>query len=177
MGKCDGCDDPTPVVNEESIECCELTPANCVITSEYQEYYKISVGKTLTFVINRIAKYAKALKLRVDALEGLYDYKLDAFTMDQAGVAAPTATYVKTGLGGTPVFAYVSPGKYTLTNTGVFTAGKTFIDIKEFNIGWGEKVKAYWVDVNTIAIESGSSTDYINDDVITAMQVEIKVYD
>jgi len=177
MGQCNGCDDPTPIINEESIECCELTPANCVVTSEHQDFFKIAKGKTLTYVINKIAKVVKAIQLRVDALEGIYDYKLDEFILNQASTNVPSAVFVKTGLGGSPVFARTGAGKYTLTNPGVFTAGKTFINIKEFNIDWGSKVKAYWVDVDTIAIESGSSTDYVDDDVITNMPIEIKVYD
>ena len=40
MGQCDGCGNPSiPTVNEDALECCELTPANCVVTSEYQEFF------------------------------------------------------------------------------------------------------------------------------------------
>lgn len=180
MGQCDGCSDPSkPQVNEDAIECCELIPSNCVVTSEYQNYFKIGKGKTLTYVIDTIAKYVKAISLRVDALEALHNYSTFTAIVTQAGTADPTAVVVDNKLSGTPtpVWARTGAGKYTLTMTGAFTAGKTIIELKDFNIGWGEKVKAYWVDANTIAIESGSSTDYIDDDVITSMPIEIKVYE
>jgi len=176
--ECNGCGDPSiPTVNNEAKECCELYPANCVVTSEYQSYFKIGVGKTLTYVINTIAKFVKKNQIRIDVLESLRDYKIVEGILDQEASDDPTGVFVKNETTVTPVLVRVNPGKYTLTMIGVFTAGKTFIDIKEFNIGWGEKVKAYWVDVNTIAIESGSSTDFIDDDVITSMPIEIKIYD
>lgn len=183
MGQCDGCGDVTiPTVNNDSKECCELTPANCVVTSEYQNFFKIGKGKTLTFVIDVIAKFVKALTLRVEALEAIHNYKTFTAVVNQSGATPsdiPTAIVVNNGLTGapTPVWARTSAGQYTLTMTGAFTANKTIIELKEFNIAWGEKVKAYWVDVNTIAIASGSTTDYIDDDVITDMPIEIKVYD
>lgn len=181
MGQCDGCGDPSiPTVNEDALECCELTPANCVVTSEYQEFFKIGKGKTLTYAINKIASVVKAIGVRVTNLEALHNYSTFTAILTQDGTAtAPSATVVNNGLTGTPTpaWGYTSAGKYTLTITGAFTANKTIIELKDFDIGWGEKVKAYWVDVNTIAIESGSSTDFIDDGVITNMPIEIKVYD
>lgn len=175
---CNGCGDPSkPTVNNEAKECCELYPANCVVTSEYQNFFKIGVGKTLTFVVNTIAKFVKSNKLRIDSLESLHDYSIVEGVLDQDTTNDPTGVFIKNQTNVTPVLARVAAGKYTLTMTGVFTAGKTFINIKEFNIGWGEKVKAYWADVNTIAIESGSTTDFIDDDVIVNMPIEIKIYE
>ena len=130
MGQCNGCGDPViPSVNNDAKECCELTPANCVVTSEYQNFFKIGVGKTLTYVIDTIAKYVKALTLRVDALEALHNYKTFTAILTQAGVAAPTAIIVDNKIGGTAVWAYVSPGVYTLTLTGAFAADKTIIEL------------------------------------------------
>lgn len=177
---CTDCGDTNlPQVNEEALKCCELTPADCVVTTKYHNFFKIGVGKTLTFVIDTIAKFVKVNRLRIDALEALNNYRPFTAILNQAGTSAPTATVVYNGLGGTatPVWGYTSAGKYTLTITGAFPVDKTIIELKDFDIGWGEKVKAYRVDDDTIAIESGSSTDFIDDDVITNMPIEIKVYD
>lgn len=179
MGQCNGCGDPViPSVNNDAKECCELTPANCVVTSEYQNFFKIGVGKTLTYVIDTIAKYVKALTLRVDALEALHNYKTFTAILTQAGVAAPTAIIVDNKIGGTAVWAYVSPGVYTLTLTGAFAADKTIIELKDWDKPWAAQVKAFRVDVDTIQIESGNASgDYIDNDVISSMPIEIKVYD
>jgi hypothetical protein len=179
MGECNGCGDPSvPTVNEDALECCELTPTNCVVTSDYQEYFKIGKGKTLTYAINKIASVVKAIAVRVTNLEALHNYSTFTAIITQAGVIAPTATIVDNKIGGTPAWAYVSPGVYTLTLTGAFTADKTIIELKDWDIPWGAKVKAFRVDVDTIQIESGNASgDYIDDDVITSMPIEIKVYD
>lgn len=177
---CNDCQDPNkPSVNEDAIECCELTPANCVVTSEYQNYFKIGKGKTLTYAINKIASVVKAIGVRVTNLEAFHNYRTYVGILNQSGVIAPGLTDISNQLVGTPTatLGYTSAGKYTLTMTGAFTAGKTFITLGEFDRAWGEQVKAYWVDVNTIAIESGSTTDFVDDDVITNMPIEIKVYD
>lgn len=176
-GRCDGCGDPNiPTVNNEAKECCELTPTNCVVTSEYQDYFKIGKGKTLTYAINKIAKVVKAIKGTLDDLLLYNNYKSYIATLDQVATGNPVASNVQNKFTVTPTFTRTNPGKYSVTLTGAFTAGKTVIDIKEFNIGWGEKVKAYRVDVNTVAIETGSTTDYIDDDVMNNMPIEIKVY-
>lgn len=178
MGQCNDCGDVSiPQVDNTAQECCELTPANCVVTSEYQNFFKIGKGKTLTYALDKIANYVKALATRVSTLESLHNYKTIEIVLTQAGVVAPTGTVLDNQFSGTPTYGYTSPGKYTIVLTGAFTANKTVIDIKEWNIGWGEKVKAYWVDVDTIAVESGgASLDFIDDDIITSMPIEIKVY-
>ena len=48
----------------------------------------------------------------------------------QSSTDAPAmATPVENTLAGTPVFAYSDVGIYTLTLTGLFTAGKTFVRV------------------------------------------------
>lgn len=177
-GGCTDCGDSSiPQVNNEAKECCELVSTNCVVTSKYQDFFKIGKGKTLTYAIDKIAKFVKKNKQDINDLQTLLNYRSYVAILNQVAGDDPTANIITNQLlGGTPVLARTNPGKYTLTLAGAFTANKTTIDIKEFNRAWGEQVKAYWVDVNTIAIESGSTTDFINDDVITNMPIEIKVY-
>lgn len=173
-----GCSDPSiPSVNNNAKECCELYSANCVVTSEYQDYFKVGKGKTLTFLINKIASVVKSIGTSVNTLEALRDYREVYAILNQSSTNAPTGTFVKNETYIAPTLARVSSGKYTLTIAGAFTGSKTFISIGGFNKAWGSDVKAYWVDVNTIAIESGSTTDFIDDDVIVDMPIKIKIFE
>ena len=47
--------------------------------------------------------------------------------LSQSGLNAPTAAIISNTLGGVPVWAYTSPGEYTLTLLGTFTSGKTLV--------------------------------------------------
>ena len=174
-----GCVDPSvPTVDNSAIECCELTPSNCVVTSEYQSFFKIAKGKTLTYVMDTIAKFVKKNRMDIADLKLLHTYSEYSSMLTQAGTSAPVSTEVFNTIGGTaPTYSRTSPGKFLLTLAGAFPVeSKVFITIGEFDKAWDSKVKAYWVDANSIAIESGNTTDYIDDDIITKMPLYIKVY-
>lgn len=172
------CPDPSlPTVDESSMECCELTPTNCVITSEYQDFFKIGKGKTLTYVLGVIAKFVKKNKGDIDDLKLLHNYKEYTAKLTQALAVEPTSVEVVNELVPPVVYSYTSAGKYLLTSTGAFPdEDKVVITLGTFNKVWGADVKAYWVDANSIAIESGNTTDYIDDSIITNMPISIKVY-
>lgn len=174
MGQCNDCEENNiPTVNEEAIECCELYPADCVRTSEYNSYFKIGVGKSLTYVIDTIAKYVKKISQRVDALHNYSEWQ--GF-LSQTSNNDPNADVVKNELSGSIVFTRNTDGDYIGTLVGAFTADKTVITIGSFNKGWGEDVKAYRIDNDTIAIRTGSSIDFIDDDVLNNTPINIKVY-
>lgn len=171
-------EDPNkPSVNETSIECCELTGANCVVTSEYNGYFKIGKGKTLTYVITTIAKFVKKLSERISVLEELNDYESYEALLTQTGVTAPTevGTVAVNNLSGPIVYSYTLSGRYVGTLVGAFPAGRTYIYLGTSNLEWGEKVRAYRIDDDSFAIESGSTTDYVDDDVITNLPIKIKI--
>lgn len=173
------CPDPSlPTVDETAIECCELTSSNCVVTSEYQDFFKIAKGKTLTYVVDIIAKYVKKNKTDITDLKLLHNYSEYAANLTQEITDAPVATEIFNHIGSvSPTYSYVSTGKYLLTLVGAFpTQSKVFIVLGEFDKSWDSKVKAYWVDADNIAIESGNTTDYVDNDIITDMPISIKVY-
>lgn len=173
--ECDGCGDPSkPTVNNEAKECCELYPANCVVTSEYQNFFKIGVGKTLTFVVNTIAKFVKALKLRVDALESqvasVRPYKVYTARVTQGGVVAPDDTIMENTLSATPVWGYANPGEYNLTLVGEFPVDKTWVIATNENSL--QDVVIYRNDDDVICLFTASGTDGN-----VHANVEIRVYD
>lgn len=59
---CTDCNETNvPEVDNSSVECCELTPTNCVITSEAVPCLKIGKGDTLTKLFKRLCKYLNRL--------------------------------------------------------------------------------------------------------------------
>ena len=174
---CNDCSDPSvPTVNNDSVECCELTPTNCIVNSEYISTLNIGVGKTLTYVLKKIASFLKTLTQRVGNLEERLNYKDLVVNISQSSVNPPTGTTILNDFGTTVVYGYTGSGKYTLTSTASFVSGMTDITLGEFSKAWGDQVRAYYVDTNTIAIESGNSGDYVDNDIITDMMVSIRVY-
>ena len=174
MGQCKDCEENNiPTVNEEAIECCELYPADCVRTSSYNSYFKIGVGKSLTYVIDTIAKYVKKLSQKVDELHNYVEWE---GMLSQVAGGDPTEVVGKNTLSGAIVFTRVSDGEYLGTLAGAFPADKTFIYVGSFDKGWGEDVKAFRLDDDNISIRTGNSTDFINDDVLNNTPIHIKVY-
>ena len=174
MGTCNNCGDTNlPSVNEESVECCEFYPADCVKTTKYNSYFKIGVGKTLTYVIDVISKKVKSLQLLI---EGYHNYTEYQVLLSQTGITAPTAVVQKNEFSSGIVYARSGAGQYTGTLVGAFIVNKTVITLGSFNKAWGADVKVYRVDDDTIAIETGSTTGFIDDDVITDLPLNIKVY-
>jgi hypothetical protein len=174
MGNCNGCEENNiPTVNEEALECTEFISADFVKTTKYQSYLKIGIGKSLTYVIDTIAKYIKKVNDRVDAL---YIYDTYVALLNQTGTTAPVATVSHNTFSSSIVWTRTSSGKYRGTLTGAFPANKTIITLGSFNKSWGEDVIAFRVDNNTIAVESGTGVDFINDGVLTNLPIDIKVY-
>ena len=58
-----------PHTDETSMECCELTPTNCVVLSEAVPCFRTGKGKTLTELLKKICSYFNELLQRVEALE------------------------------------------------------------------------------------------------------------
>ncbi len=173
MGNCNECQENNiPTVNEQSLECCELISANCVKTSSYNSFFKIGIGKSLTEVIDAIAKVVKKLS---DSIESQKIYDTYIALLTQSGTSAPTSTVLRNELSSNIVWTRLSAGKYRGTLTGAFTS-KTVITLGAFDKTWGEDVKAFRVDNNTIAIETGNSTDFINDGVLSSLPIDIKIY-
>jgi len=173
MGNCNGCQENNiPTVNEQSLECCEFTSANCVKTSSYNSFFSIGIGKSLTEVIDAIAKAVKKLSDSIDSQKISDSYV--AF-LTQSGTSAPTSTVLRNELSGNIVWTRLSAGKYRGTLTGAFTT-KTVITLGAFDKSWGEDVKAFRVDNDTIALETGNATDFINDGVLSNLPIDIKIY-
>lgn len=172
------CPDPSlPTVDESAIECCELTQTNCVVASEYQSFFKIGKGKTLTYVIDKIASFVQTNRNRISDLESRHLYKEYISFLNQSGTNAPVNVDTINEFNITPTYTRSGSGKYLLAMPGAFpTQSKVVISIKSFDKTWGQDVKAYWVDANTIAIESGENTDYIDDGVISNLHLSVKVY-
>lgn len=162
-----------PTVNEESIECCEFTPADCVKTSSYNSYFKIGVGKSLTYVIDTIAKYVKKLSQKIDDFQG---YKFWEGTLTQTSTDAPVANTLKSTLSSPITFTRGGAGVYKATLVGEFTADKTVIYVGSFDKPWGADVKAYRFDDDVIYIETGLTTGFTDDDVLNKTPILIKVY-
>ena len=58
-----------PKVNEEAVECCELTPSNCVVTSEAIPCLQLGKGDTLTKALVNMCKRIDQQNKRIAALE------------------------------------------------------------------------------------------------------------
>jgi hypothetical protein len=171
---CHDCEENNiPTVNEEAIECCEFYPADCVKTSAHNSYFKIGVGKSLTYVIDKIAKYVKKLSQRIDEHHNYVEWE---GLLSQSAADAPEEVVGKNTLSGKIAFTRVTDGEYLGTLVGAFPVDKTFITIGSFDRSWGEDVKAFRLDDDNISIRTGNSTDFIDDDVLDNTPIYIKVY-
>lgn len=178
MGKCNGCDDPTPIVNDESVECCELTPSDCVVTSSYTDFLRIGKGRTLTHVINVIAKFLKKLTARVTVLEdsmsqiqsSVRPYNVYTARVFQQSTDEPESTIMENTLSGVPVWSRDGAGDYFLTLTGEFTNDKTWVIGTNENSS--QNVIAYYNDIDSIGMFTESGTDGN-----VSFSIEIRVYD
>jgi hypothetical protein len=151
MGECNGCGDPTPVVNEESLDCHELTPSSCVVTTEYQGFFKIGVGRTLNFVINTIAKVVKALKLRIDALE--------------AATVAEVPTYLEVDITSAQILTLGTVPVELLPVAGA----NSYYDLKKYAVEYSHVATPYTLgSVTQLAIDhSGVVQNMASPDILT----------
>lgn len=59
---CEDCNETNvPEVDNSSVECCELTPTNCVVTSEAVPCLQVGKGSTLTNLFKRLCAHLKAI--------------------------------------------------------------------------------------------------------------------
>ena len=94
--------------------------------------------------------------------------------LTQTGTNAPTADVFENTLGGTVTFGYTSPGVYTASLTGAFTADKTFILVNT-----GHKngfIRCWRVDADTIRIESYNNAFVIGNGILEDTSIRIEVY-
>ena len=122
-------DNNIPTVDETAIECCGLTPANCVVASERNTFLGIGVGKTLTYIIDRIAKAIKSVLTKVTILEQRLNFKEYEALLSQSLTNAPTAVVGFNNFAANPVLVYVSPGQYNIVLLNAFPDNNTFIYI------------------------------------------------
>lgn len=143
-----------PKVNEEGLECCEITLASCVKTTESDSFLNIGIGKTLSFVINMISKAIKKNKANIAILLGKINYDTYEALLTQIGVSIPTATLGTNGLLVLPVYTYTTIGDYTITLIGAFPLDKTFIYIGTFDKNLDQEVKAFRISNDIIRIQT-----------------------
>lgn len=101
-------------------------------------------------------------------------YKTYAAVLSQSSSGAPTAVVLENTLGGTPTYAYLSTGFYTLTLSGAFTTDKVLI-LNGPSDG-GERVRLTRASANTINIEAFNTGGTAANSVIANHSVEIRVY-
>ena len=58
-----------PKVNEDALECCELTPSKCVVMSEAVPCLQVGKGDTLDRFTKNLCKKFKKVEDKVTALE------------------------------------------------------------------------------------------------------------
>lgn len=114
-------------------------------------------------------------------------YTVYTALLAQTGTDTPVATVLKNTLGGLPVWAYVSPGNYTITLSGAFPdAGKVWAVVG--NVA-RENINLAYQDANSIAMYveritasvAALDTEYELiytpvDDVFVNLPIEIRVY-
>jgi hypothetical protein len=113
----------------------------------------------------------------VNALEASIptaSYTVYTATLTQSGTASPVAVLMENTIGGTPTWARTTDGTYTLTITGAFTSGKTFIQYQTndgMGIGNAERTSA-----NVITIYSYNLGDPNDNVMYTPASFEVRVY-
>jgi len=168
-------DNNIPTVDETAIECCSLIPANCVVASERNTFLGIGVGRTLTYVIDRIARAIRDVRTSVSLLEQRFNYREYEALLTQTSTNNPQATIGFNNFAANPALVYVSPGQYNIVLLNAFPAGNTFIYLGTSDLGWDTKVKAYRLDDSTIRVASGNTTDFIDNGLIQNLPIKIKV--
>lgn len=111
------------------------------------------------------------------ASESTVGTKIYRALVTQATTAAPSATVLENGLGGTVVWARSSTGTYTATLTGAFTADKTFImqPGEAGTIAAIKNVIASRTSANVVTVTTGAGGT-LEDSVLSAFPIEIIVY-
>lgn len=147
MGDC--IDVNVPEVDETAIECCGITPTNCVAASAPDAFLNIIKGDSLTEIITKISEY-------LNDFSHLLNFKSFTCNVSQAGALAPTSAGLINTTGVTPTFAYSVPGLYFLNfPSPILSLTDTFLIMPS------PAPLVYQVDIK----------------VTTTSQVQIRVYD
>lgn len=97
--------------------------------------------------------------------------------LNQSGTSDPTITIVKNTTGVTPVLAYSTPGVYSLTMTGVFTALKTWIGIRRQVLATDKEATYARTNADSILIQSfTTSTGTNGNSLLSDTPIEILIY-
>jgi hypothetical protein len=100
-------------------------------------------------------------------------YKIYRANLTQTLATAPTANVLENTLSGTPTFAYVNVGRYTMTLTGEFILDTHIIANNFVKEGL---FKTYRQDNDTIVLITTDTTFAFADQILDNTSIEIKVY-
>jgi len=106
--------------------------------------------------------------------------KVYAALLTQTGTDAPTATVLKTTLGGTPELSYEGTGTFDLFLTGAFTGTPVLLESAIFNENSGvfNAIKGEKLDNDTFRLKTYAAADLTNfaNDILATTLVNILVY-
>jgi len=94
--------------------------------------------------------------------------------LTQTGTTAPTEIILKNTLSDVPVWSYFSAGRYRLTLANEFTQDKTFILLGHTDSS--SVMIAYWVDSDTVEVNTANLTGTPANDFMYGSSIEISVY-
>ncbi len=102
-------------------------------------------------------------------------YKIYVANLTQSGTAAPVATEFQRTLTSAPTYSYISDGTYRITATGLFTVGKTFVNITQGGNA-SIPINGYIIEgINSIIITS-TDTFSLSNNMLINTGIEIRVY-
>ena len=97
--------------------------------------------------------------------------------LNQSGTSAPVLTILSNTTGGAPTLAYSSAGTYTLTLTGKFIAGKTFILPKRQVMATDIECIFTRQTADTLLIQTfTTSTATLGNSLLSDTPIEIRIY-
>lgn len=80
------CVDPNlPVVDNTTLECEDIIPTNCVVTSESDLYFQVAQGRDLTYWMTRVRTYVQQLNTALSAILPTSMSYSDACTVEFLG--------------------------------------------------------------------------------------------
>jgi hypothetical protein len=108
---------------------------------------------------------------------GARPYKVYTALLTQTSTSAPTAIVLENTLSGTPTFAYVDPGEYTLTLTGEFVVDKTVVTYNLIAVdNLDDAYVANRASANVIDIKTYDAGTLANA-ILNKSFIEIRVYE
>lgn len=152
MKKC--LDTSIPAVDDTSIECCGVTPSNCVLTSEPDSYLKIFKGETLTNVIHIISNFLKNINKAIN-------YKEYVAIVNQTTTDPPTLFQISNTLNVIFTPSYEGVGFYKLTASApIFTVGETYVTCSS------PSPQTYLIEVEVLSTTEITLHNYCHDSFI-----------